>query len=125
MQGDIVGVSADAVVHPTNSGYSLMGEVGTALGNAGGSQLIQEVNKLTSKGTLPACNGKIHILHCYFRRQALKNLETVYLKSTTSCLLEKASHYGDFSNTAGLENKTTAYPGLEVSCHHIFIIYGQ
>ena len=24
-------------------------------------------------------------------------------------------------NTAGLENKTTAYPGLEVSCYHIII----
>ena len=57
VQGDITLVTADAVVHPTNSGYSLMGEVGTALGNAGGTQLIQEVNKLTSKGTLPSCNG--------------------------------------------------------------------
>ena len=24
-------------------------------------------------------------------------------------------------DTAGLENKTTAYPGLEVSCYHIII----
>lgn len=41
MQGDITGMSADALVHPTNSSLAMMGEVGQALERKGGKEFLQ------------------------------------------------------------------------------------
>ncbi|XP_067671099.1 core histone macro-H2A.1-like isoform X1 [Haliotis asinina] len=46
LQGDIVKMSADAIVHPTNSTYHMGGEVGQAMEKAGGKEFRQEIDNL-------------------------------------------------------------------------------
>lgn len=46
LQGDIVKVAADAIVHPTNSTYHMGGEVGTAIQKAGGREFQKEIDNL-------------------------------------------------------------------------------
>ncbi|XP_076459668.1 core histone macro-H2A.1-like [Babylonia areolata] len=64
LQGDIVKVSADAIVHPTNSTYHLGGEVGQAISRAGGREFQKEIDNLkaaqSSIGTAEAaiCPGR-------------------------------------------------------------------
>lgn len=58
VQCDISTVTADAVVHPTNSNLDFLGEVGLALSKAGGKELVQEVRELANcNGALPSCDG--------------------------------------------------------------------
>jgi histone H2A len=53
VQGDVVQMEADAIVHPTGSSLAFGGEVGRALGKAGGRELKQEITDLRSaKGSL-------------------------------------------------------------------------
>ncbi|KAK7111174.1 core histone macro-H2A.1-like isoform X1 [Littorina saxatilis] len=64
LQGDIVKVTADAIVHPTNSTYHMGGEVGQAISRAGGREFQKEIDNL--KSSQPAidtaeaalCQGK-------------------------------------------------------------------
>ncbi|XP_046364973.1 core histone macro-H2A.1-like isoform X1 [Haliotis rufescens] len=46
LQGDIVKMTADAIVHPTNSTYHMGGEVGQAMEKAGGKEFRQEIDNL-------------------------------------------------------------------------------
>ncbi|XP_025083826.1 core histone macro-H2A.1-like isoform X1 [Pomacea canaliculata] len=48
LQGDIVKVAADAIVHPTNSTYHMGGEVGQAIQKAGGREFQKEIDSLKS-----------------------------------------------------------------------------
>ncbi|KAK7507233.1 hypothetical protein BaRGS_00001168 [Batillaria attramentaria] len=48
LQGDLVKVAADAIVHPTNSTYHMGGEVGTAIQKAGGREFQKEIDNLKS-----------------------------------------------------------------------------
>ena len=58
LQGDIVKVIADAIVHPTSNSFYLGGEVGQALQKAGGKDFQQEVKSLhTSHGDLDTASG--------------------------------------------------------------------
>ncbi|KAG1663297.1 Core histone macro-H2A.1 [Nymphon striatum] len=53
IQGDLVDIVADGIVHPTNGSFDMRGEVGQALQKAGGQEFIDEVEKLKStNGTL-------------------------------------------------------------------------
>ena len=62
IQCDISTVTADAVVHPTNSNLDFLGEVGQALSKAGGKEFVQEVRDLANgSGALQACDGKISL----------------------------------------------------------------
>lgn len=55
---DITTVSADAIVHPTNGHFAMLGEVGQALERVGGKKLVQEVSDVHKKtGTLAPCDG--------------------------------------------------------------------
>lgn len=57
IQSDISTVSADAVVHPTNSNLDFLGEVGQALSKAGGKEFVQEVRDLANcNGALQSCD---------------------------------------------------------------------
>ncbi|XP_042234207.1 core histone macro-H2A.1-like isoform X2 [Homarus americanus] len=57
VQSDISTVTADAVVHPTNSNLDFLGQVGQALSKAGGKELVQEVRDLANcNGALPSCD---------------------------------------------------------------------
>lgn len=58
IQSDISTVTADALVHPTNSNLDFLGEVGQALSKAAGKEFVQEVRDLANcNGPLPACDG--------------------------------------------------------------------
>lgn len=57
IQSDISTVTADAVVHPTNSNLDFLGEVGEALCKAGGKEFAQEVRDLANgNGALQSCD---------------------------------------------------------------------
>lgn len=64
LQGDIVKVTADAIVHPTSSNFYMGGEVGSALKKAGGNEFQDELKSLqSSHGSLDTagaaiCQGK-------------------------------------------------------------------
>ncbi|XP_013781896.1 core histone macro-H2A.1-like [Limulus polyphemus] len=74
IQGDIVKITADAIVHPTNSSYFLGGEVGQALEKAGGKEFQQEITALlSSNGSLDSAGvalstgrniGATYVIHC-------------------------------------------------------------
>ena len=60
LQGDLVKVTADAIVHPTSNSFYMGGEVGQALQKAGGKDFQQEVKALhTSHGDLDTSSGEI------------------------------------------------------------------
>lgn len=60
VQGDIVNIVADAIVHPTNATYQFAGEVGQALEKSGGKELMQEMKDLqSSQGNLEVANVAI------------------------------------------------------------------
>ncbi|XP_064624762.1 core histone macro-H2A.1-like isoform X1 [Lineus longissimus] len=60
LQGDIVKVASDAVVHPTNASFYMGGEVGQALEKAGGKEFQQEVKDLlNSNGNLDVSGAAI------------------------------------------------------------------
>lgn len=95
VQGDISKMVCDAVVHPTNSSFSLSGQCGTALNNVGGASFRDEVSKtssertmavseaaLTGGGTLP-CSHVIHVHSPSWNDDdAISNLQ----KAVMSCL---------------------------------------
>ncbi|XP_052770003.1 core histone macro-H2A.1-like isoform X2 [Mya arenaria] len=60
LQGDIVKVTADAIVHPTSSNFYMGGEVGSALKKAGGNEFQDEIKALqSSHGSLDVSEAAI------------------------------------------------------------------
>ncbi|XP_063217044.1 core histone macro-H2A.1-like [Bacillus rossius redtenbacheri] len=60
VQGDITNITADALVHPTNTSFAMMGEVGQALEKRGGKELQQEMQSLrSSHGSLDSTTAAI------------------------------------------------------------------
>lgn len=60
LQGDIVKVTADAIVHPTSSNFYMGGEVGSALKKAGGNEFQDEIKSLQSThGSLDTASAAI------------------------------------------------------------------
>ncbi|KAL3876339.1 hypothetical protein ACJMK2_034200 [Sinanodonta woodiana] len=60
LQGDLVKISADAIVHPTNETFYMGGEVGQTLQKAGGKEFQQEVKNIhTSNGNLDTAGAVI------------------------------------------------------------------
>ncbi|KAI8521216.1 Core histone macro-H2A.1 [Branchiostoma belcheri] len=74
IQGNIVNLPADAVIHPTNDSFYLGGEVGSALQKAGGKEFEGEVKKLLeANGSLDTTGAAIcpghnfpakYVIHC-------------------------------------------------------------
>ena len=59
VQQDIATIVADAIVHPTNSNMTIMGEVGKALEKVGGKEFLKDVDNLAkTNSSLAACDGK-------------------------------------------------------------------
>ncbi|CAF0753008.1 unnamed protein product [Didymodactylos carnosus] len=52
VQGNIINIKADAIVHPTNTSLSMSGEVGNALSKSGGQQLRDSVANLAKTSPL-------------------------------------------------------------------------
>ncbi|XP_075216805.1 core histone macro-H2A.1-like isoform X2 [Lycorma delicatula] len=69
VQGDITNMSADAVVHPTNSSFAMMGEVGQALEKRGGKEFLQELHTLRANhGSLDPAAAAICLAHNFTAR---------------------------------------------------------
>jgi len=74
ISGDIVDVAADVIVHPTNSGFFLGGEIGSQLSKVGGAAFTKIVNALRKEfGPLDVGEGVIsdgahfgaaRVIHC-------------------------------------------------------------
>ncbi|CAH1246183.1 H2AFY [Branchiostoma lanceolatum] len=74
IQGNIVNLPSDAVIHPTNDSFYLGGEVGSALQKAGGKEFEGEVKKLLeANGSLDTTGAAIcpghnfpakYVIHC-------------------------------------------------------------
>ncbi|KAG8191875.1 hypothetical protein JTE90_019810 [Oedothorax gibbosus] len=73
IQGDIIKVTADALLHPTNSTLSMNDDVGQALEKSGGKEFQQEVKTLSSNLPLEIGNAVIcpghnflakYVIHC-------------------------------------------------------------
>jgi O-acetyl-ADP-ribose deacetylase (regulator of RNase III) len=61
VQGDITNITADALVHPTNTSIAMMGEVGQALEKRGGKEFLEEVHDLrSSHGSLDSTTGRVN-----------------------------------------------------------------
>lgn len=96
IQGDIAAMAVDAVIHPTNSSFSLSGQCGQALKAVGGSSFEKEVNELAAKQSIDVCDGAIsgsgdtlpckYVIHVHSpswnTTDAVPNLE----KAVKSCL---------------------------------------
>lgn len=60
VQGDITNITADALVHPTNTSFAMMGDVGQALEKRGGKEFLQEVHDLrSSHGSLDSTTAAV------------------------------------------------------------------
>lgn len=60
IQGDLVKIAADAIVHPTSSSFYMGGEVGSAIERAGGKDFKKEVDELyKSNGALDTAGGNL------------------------------------------------------------------
>jgi O-acetyl-ADP-ribose deacetylase (regulator of RNase III) len=52
VQGSIINIKADAIVHPTGASLNLGGEVGHALGKAGGQELRDALSQAAKNKSL-------------------------------------------------------------------------
>lgn len=60
IQGDLVKITADAIVHPTSSNFFMGGEVGQALEKAGGKDFRKELDDLSKEhGNLDTAGAAI------------------------------------------------------------------
>ena len=97
VQGDISVVTCDAVVHPTDGGFSMTGEVGSALQKAGGDELKKSISALHEShgdltyasallGDAPNLKAK-HVIHVHSPKwgkpESEKDLETVIKNALT------------------------------------------
>ncbi|PAA78622.1 hypothetical protein BOX15_Mlig003669g3, partial [Macrostomum lignano] len=58
LKGDITTVQADAIVHPTSSGYPTGGQVGNAIVRRGGAAMKQSIQALSAASPLASCAAK-------------------------------------------------------------------
>lgn len=96
LQGDIVKVTADAIVHPTSSNFYMGGEVGSALKKAGGNDFQDEVKALqAAHGTLDTAGAAIcpgrnfpakFVIHCNSPSWTETNSQQLLDKTIKNCL---------------------------------------
>lgn len=96
LQGDIVNVTADALIHPTNTNLSMAGEVGQALEKSGGKEFMQEVKDLlATNGPLENAGAAIcsghnfpakFVVHCNIPSNSTANASELLEKCVRNCL---------------------------------------
>ncbi|XP_060572379.1 core histone macro-H2A.1-like isoform X2 [Ruditapes philippinarum] len=96
LQGDIVKVTADAIVHPTSSNFYMGGEVGSALKKAGGNEFQDEIKSLQSThGSLDTASAAIcaghnipakYVIHCNSPSWSASNPAELLDKTVKNCL---------------------------------------
>jgi len=96
VQGDIAGIQAEAVVHPTDGKFSFAGEVGESISKAGGDALTEEVANLAEShgafevGEAVATGGHDlpanHVIHVHSPKCGDENAEEDLIKCVKSAL---------------------------------------
>ncbi|XP_013383980.1 core histone macro-H2A.1 isoform X1 [Lingula anatina] len=96
IQGDIVSVTADAIVHPTNATFYMGGEVGQSLEKTGGKEFQQEVQDLLkNQGQLDTAGAAIcpghrfparFVVHCNGPTWSASNAQQLLEKTVKNCL---------------------------------------
>ncbi|KAK2170476.1 hypothetical protein NP493_1151g00008 [Ridgeia piscesae] len=96
IQGDLVTVSADAIVHPTNNTLYMGGEVGGAIEKVGGAKFAQEVKDLLAivkhldTAGAAMCPGHNFpakfVIHCNGPSWNTNNSQQLLEKTITNCL---------------------------------------
>lgn len=92
IQGDIVKIAADAIVHPTSSSFYMGGEVGSAIEKAGGKEFRKEVDELyKSHGSLDTAGAAICPGHNFQAKFVIHVNSPSWGASNSQQLLEKAT----------------------------------
>ncbi|KAI0212103.1 Core histone macro-H2A.1 [Lamellibrachia satsuma] len=96
LQGDLVTVSVDAIVHPTNDTLFMGGEVGGAIEKVGGAKFVQEVKDLLASvkhldtAGAAICPGHNFpakfVIHCNGPSWKTTNSQQLLEKTITNCL---------------------------------------
>ncbi|XP_059168350.1 core histone macro-H2A.1-like isoform X2 [Physella acuta] len=112
MQGDLVKMSADAIVHPTNGTYHMGGEVGQAIQKAGGKEFQQEVeNLLKTQGSIATAEATICPAHHISAKFVINCSGPTWKMENCQALLEQAiKNCLQLADNKGL--KTIAIPSL-------------
>ncbi|GIY16784.1 hypothetical protein CDAR_558231 [Caerostris darwini] len=91
IQGDIVSVTADAVLHPTNGSLHMNSDVGQALEKAGGKEFQHEVKEILScNGTLEVACALISPGHNFPAKYVIHCHMPSYNSSNATEMMEKA-----------------------------------
>ncbi|PRD36760.1 UNVERIFIED_CONTAM: Core histone macro-H2A.1 [Trichonephila clavipes] len=96
IQGDIINVTADAVLHPTNASLHMNSDVGQALEKAGGKEFQLEIKDiLTSNGSLDVASTVIspghnfpakYVIHCHMPSYGASNATELMEKAVKNIL---------------------------------------
>ncbi|XP_033754346.1 core histone macro-H2A.1-like isoform X2 [Pecten maximus] len=96
IQGDLVKIMSDAIVHPTSSAFYMGGEVGSAIEKAGGKEFRKEVDELyKSNGALDTAGAAIcpghnfparFVIHCHGPQWSSSNPQQLLEKTVKNCL---------------------------------------
>lgn len=92
IQGDIVKIAADAIVHPTSSSFYMGGEVGSAIEKAGGKDFRKEVDELyKTNGALDTAGAAICPGHNFQAKFVIHVNSPTWGSANSQQLLEKAT----------------------------------
>uniref|UniRef100_T1ITF6 Macro domain-containing protein n=1 Tax=Strigamia maritima TaxID=126957 RepID=T1ITF6_STRMM len=96
IQGDIVNVTADAIINPTNASFYMGGEIGQTLEKVGGKEFQQEIKDLiSSNGQLDSADAAIcpghnfpakYVIHCNAPTFGSNNSNDLLEKTVKNCL---------------------------------------
>ncbi|XP_033754341.1 core histone macro-H2A.1-like isoform X1 [Pecten maximus] len=91
IQGDLVKIMSDAIVHPTSSAFYMGGEVGSAIEKAGGKEFRKEVDELyKSNGALDTAGAAICPGHNFPAKYVIHVNGPSWGTTNSQQLLEKA-----------------------------------
>lgn len=92
IQGDLVKIAADVIVHPTSSSFYMGGEVGSAIEKAGGKDFRKEVDELyKSHGALDTAGAAICSGHNFPAKFVIHVNSPTWGANNSQQLLEKAT----------------------------------
>lgn len=97
IQGDLVKITADAIVHPTSSNFFMGGEVGQALEKAGGKDFRKELDDLSKEhGNLDTAGAAMcpghnfpakFVIHCNGPTWSTNDAMQLLDKTVKNCLM--------------------------------------
>ena len=112
IQGDLVKIAADAIVHPTSSSFYMGGEVGSAIERAGGKDFKKEVDELyKSNGALDTAGAAICPGHNFPAKFVIHSHGPTWKTDNAQQLLEKTIHNA-FKLADEKNLKSIAFPSI-------------